>query len=73
MALKNCGALWKGKPGSKALLTGNIEIGTHPNTQQIKIMMFKNDKKDPENPADEKKPDYRLVTEAEAEGGGFGA
>lgn len=55
MALKKLASLWKGKPGSKALLTGktDAQLGAWSN---MKVVMFKNDKG-----GNEKRPDYRLM------------
>jgi hypothetical protein len=55
---KNIGGLWlkeSNKTGKK-YMSGNIEI----DGRKIKIVVFKNTKKDANNPADEKKPDYRI-------------
>jgi hypothetical protein len=55
---KNIGGLWlkeSNKTGKK-YMSGNIEI----DGRKIKVVVFKNTKKDQSNPADEKKPDYRI-------------
>ena len=49
MALEKFGALWKGKPNSKAVLSGKLEDGR-------RILVFKNEDK-----KTDKHPDYRLV------------
>lgn len=51
MALEKFGALWKGKPGSKAAFTGKLEDGR-------KILVFPNDKKTKDT-----QPDFRVVVE----------
>lgn len=51
MALEKFGALWKGKPNSKAVLSGKLEDGR-------RILIFKNEDK-----KTEKHPDYRLVVD----------
>jgi hypothetical protein len=51
MALQKFGALWKGKPTSKAVLTGKLDDGR-------KILVFKNEDK-----KSDKHPDYRLVVD----------
>lgn len=51
MALEKFGALWKGKPNSKAVLTGRLEDGR-------RILVFKNEDK-----KSDKHPDYRLVVD----------
>jgi len=57
--LKRIGAAWKGKPGSKALLTGSITIAG----KKQRWMLFKNDHK----PADSKEPDYLILSGTEPE------
>jgi uncharacterized protein (DUF736 family) len=68
LALEKFGALWKGKPNSKAVLSGKLEDGR-------RILVFKNEDK-----KTDKHPDYRLVvdtgdaaqpTKREAPGEGF--
>ena len=51
VALEKFGALWKGKPGSKALYTGKLEDGR-------KILVFANENKNKDT-----QPDLRLVVE----------
>lgn len=51
MALQKFGALWKGKPNSKAVYTGKLEDGR-------KILVFPNDKKTKDS-----QPDLRVVVE----------
>jgi hypothetical protein len=51
MALEKLGALWKGKTGSKAVLTGMLE-------DKRRIFVFKNEDK-----KSDKHPDYRLVVD----------
>jgi hypothetical protein len=53
--LKDVGALWKGKPGSKLLLTGEIEL---PSGGKMRLLMFANQHK-----KSDKHPDYKLCTE----------
>lgn len=56
MALKNIAALWKGKPGSKAVLSGYMETGER-GKKGPRVMVFKNEDATDEN----RKPHYRLV------------
>ena len=58
-ALKRIGAAWKGKPGSKALLTGFITVAG----KKQRWMLFKNDKKT--NGSSE--PDYVILSGTEPE------
>lgn len=51
MALEKFGALWKGKPNSKAVLSGKLDDGR-------RILVFKNEDKKAD-----KHPDYRLVVD----------
>ena len=51
MGLEKLGALWKGKPGSKAVLSGKLEDGR-------RILVFKNEDK-----KTDKHPDFRLVVD----------
>ena len=51
MALEKFGALWKGKPGSKALYTGKLEDGR-------KILVFANENKNKDT-----QPDLRIVVD----------
>lgn len=53
MGLEKIGALWKGKPGSKAVLSGSIEVGG----KKYRALIFKNDDKEG------KQPDYRIMTD----------
>jgi len=57
-ALKRIGAAWKGKPGSKALLTGSITVAG----KKQRWMLFKNDKK-----TEEREPDYVILSGQEPE------
>ena len=59
MALKDVGALWNGKPGSKVVYSGQVEIGG----RTTRLMVFKNQHKKP----GDKKPDLRIVTEVAEE------
>jgi uncharacterized protein (DUF736 family) len=50
--MKRIGAFWKGKPDSKAVLTGSIDLlGA-----DIRVCVCKNDKKEKEN-----EPDYYIL------------
>lgn len=51
MANSRIGGLWKGKEGSKALLSGSIDLLG----EDIRVVIFKNDKKEG------KQPDYFIV------------
>jgi hypothetical protein len=51
LALAKFGALWKGKPNSKAVLSGKLDDGR-------RILVFKNEDK-----KDDRHPDYRLVVD----------
>ena len=51
MALVKFGALWKGKPGSKAVFSGKLEDGR-------KILVFPN-----ENKSKDTQPDFRIVVD----------
>ncbi len=53
--LKDVGALWKGKPGSKLLLSGEVEL---PGGGKMRLLMFANQHK-----KSDKHPDYKLCTE----------
>jgi hypothetical protein len=53
MANPRIGSLWAGKQGSKALLTGAIDLLG----EDIRIVVFKNDKKEEGS----KQPDYHIV------------
>ncbi len=57
MALRKIGALWRGKEGSKAVLSGSIELLGEP----IRIMVFKAEKKAG------KGPDYTICRALEDE------
>ena len=59
MALKDVGALWNGKPGSKVKYSGQVEIGG----KVTRLMVFANQHKK----AGDKKPDLRIVTEVAEE------
>lgn len=52
--LEKIGALWKGKPGSKALLSGSIET----DGKKRRVLIFKNEDK-----KGDKHPDYRIMTD----------
>lgn len=54
MALEKIGAFWKGKPGSKAVLTGSIEVGG----KKYRALVFRNEDK-----KGDKHPDYRVMTD----------
>jgi hypothetical protein len=58
-ALKRIGAAWKGKQGSKALLTGSITVAG----KKQRWMLFKNDHK----PDGSKEPDYVILSGQEPE------
>lgn len=51
MSSKQIGALWRGKEGSSAVLTGTIDLLGEP----IRICIFNNEKEK------ETHPDYRIV------------
>lgn len=51
--MEKIGALWKGKPGSKAVLSGSIEIGG----KKYRALVFRNEDKEG------KQPDYRIMTD----------
>ena len=57
-ALKRIGAAWKGKPNSKALLTGAITVAG----KKQRWMLFKNDKK-----TEDREPDYVILSGQEPE------
>jgi hypothetical protein len=54
MAMTKIGAFWKGKPGSKAKITGKIKLGE---ADEIRVGLFENEKR-PDKPTD---PDYVLL------------
>lgn len=54
MGLTKVGALWNGKPGSKAVFNGSVEIGG----QKYKLLIFPNEDK-----SSEKQPDFRVCTD----------
>ena len=54
MGLTKVGALWNGKPGSKAIYNGNIEIGG----QKYKLLIFPNEDKSKDT-----QPDFRICTD----------
>jgi hypothetical protein len=58
--LKRIGAAWKGKPESKALLTGTITI----DGKRQRWLLFKNDKKQGSSSSE---PDYVILSGTEPE------
>lgn len=63
MALKNVGGLWRGKPNSKAVLSGTIEL-EGKDGPKTKVFVFKN-----EDRANDRQPEFRICFGVEDEEG----